>query len=409
MGLRTGLVNRASLTSVTTDNYVKSGFGNINGALWLSGYNTALNTIEPHAGLSLGVSDGTRQWLDVSSRLDGLGTIDANRSLSTVNCMRSLTVAGATLAQANDQGAVTDGRQLNWNDADNAARLTSSWLIAVDNVHADTVLISGIDSPVDITAPGFEPNVVIFSATLGGGTAVNALQSIGFATWDGTTLRQCAIAVSEADGLAASSPDIRIYSNRCCGGVFSGANLIEYEASDFDSNGFSIIPRVLNTSITIHYVAIQLTGNNVWCGVVDTPTSTGETSHTDPGFRPQFLMQLQSTAESVDTTITGNQAGSYGIGTTNAVESRNFSCTDENGATTSNTSGIVSDRFVSLVNDTQTDSVFGPLVSMDGLGWTVNYQNLIGSSPAVLKWPTLVIGQNINTGMLQLILGNRII
>ena len=96
MSFDTAIVNRTSLTSVTTDDYTATGFGIADATLWFASYPTVIDTVSSDAGLGIGASDGTREFMNVTSRADGKATTDANRSNASDKVIRTLTLISRT-------------------------------------------------------------------------------------------------------------------------------------------------------------------------------------------------------------------------------------------------------------------------------------------------------------------------
>ena len=141
------------------------------------------------------------------------------------------------------------------------------------------------------------------------------------------------------------------------------------------------------------YLALGFNGAvNRWAGIVTTKTASGNQAHTEPGFKPQFVLHLCSPAALIDETLTADAdgAGSFGIGVFTAFEAFTTIVTDSAGSATMNTQSYVQSRPGVSRKGSQANTFALTFVSMDIPGWTVNYS---AADATPRKWPTYVIGE----------------
>ncbi len=157
------------------------------------------------------------------------------------------------------------------------------------SAHVNKVALGTGTSAIDITDPGFEPDLVyINSCSDAENTVSNAMQhSSGFLINDGAD-KQMSIGMTEFFNQAAGDLNNIIHSTRCF--VTNTYNLL---GGTFDANGFSLTPSASAASDFCYYLALKFTGKSVALVEFDTPTSTGAQTY-DPSFTPEFYWGMIS-------------------------------------------------------------------------------------------------------------------
>ncbi|OVE81089.1 hypothetical protein BVY03_04695 [bacterium K02(2017)] len=252
------------------------------------------------------------------------------------------------------------------------------------------------DNTIDVTSPGFQPDV-IFTSYIGDlidadSDASNDHDGISFG-WAidpavQATSNRYSIMRSSQDALATSNVRTR-FDNTQSG---TGSLDASYDINDFDSSGFSVTTRgaAAAGSELMGYLAIDLGATPYVYSVARTSrTSTGNDVDADAGFTPVFLMGIGSAVSTIpNVNVSG---GSMVIGMTDGSDSISVSIHDEDDVGTTNThSRTTNTEFMqAYANDGSIDWEAG-FGTFDNSGWTLNY-----TDAASLNYLTafLAIGQ----------------
>jgi hypothetical protein len=394
MGVAVDVVRVACNTSTGTQDIT----GDVGGltpkaAIAIVSYATTDGTAAADRVISWGATDGTRESSIGHTDEDAQETMDSDQHDET-NFIQIRTPG----AQADDGLAafsawLTDGIRIDWTDAPAAAYLLTVYLFAGSDLSVykgRSGLGNTADNTVDITAPGFTPDLVFTGIAR---TSAIGQSSLGVVHFDGaSTITQRSLAVTTRNGQATSSVWAAIRTDAgICWGTTSAAGFDWWgEFSDFDANGFSVITRnagANNEDLT--YLALNFGGVvDSWVGTYTTPTSTGNDGETGPGFTPQFVYLLGSLAEAAATSYTDNRGGSFAVSAFTASAEYTTVVSSEDAVGTSNTQSLADDRAIVIPDDDGTLDIEATFVSMDANGWTVNYSN----APATAKlFPALAI------------------
>ena len=202
-------------------------------ALLIATYATSDGSAADDAVLSFGACDAANEWAYGWTSEHGQGTTDTDLVPVTNACV-AIRLPGD---QADDGVAefssfITNGVRINWTNAPAAAYLlTVVFFAGTDlSVDVDTVgLGNTVDLETDITAPGFEPDVVICASSTYGYSTTNIFSSIGLVDWDGdSTITQRCIAFNDRDAQATSAASVSVWTDRgvCC--VNSSGSVVDW-------------------------------------------------------------------------------------------------------------------------------------------------------------------------------------
>lgn len=347
------------------------------------------------AALSIGATDGTRQW--VLSTFDENGTADSDtyRHFRDDALVYIMDGTGAADGIAVFVSFIADGIRINWTDAPAGAYLVQVELFAGTDlsVYAGTASPNGtLNAATDITAPNFEPDNVFMAS---GGSTVNTLTAalyaaVGIAKNDGGgAVTQHGWFWNSADAAAAENLEAILSTLYSTGQIDSGAYLWAGEVDDFDSQGFSVYTRVNNTVGTdvFGYLALKYNGVvSTWVGTVDSPTATGSDSETGPGFRPQHVLEIATLITAVDTFRTNAQCGSTCFNSFDADDEFSTSVTAEDAAVTMNTQSLSDNTAVNLPLDTGATAHIATFTSFDATGYTRNFTTANGTLRKWIGW-----------------------
>lgn len=401
MTLNVEVTRVACNTSTGTQDITIGGFGTPKAALFICTIATADGTPVSDYGYSFGASTGaSNEWCVFFSDENGVGTTDRRGATESDRVVRINQIGTHTVdGDANFSAWITDGVRIDWQTAPSAAWLLTVVLFTGTDLSAHANYASlgnALNNAVNVTDPGFEPELVITACFAG--QAVDTTQSLikpsfGVVHNDGGgTVTQGCAAWYGSNGSGTSTADGRLTETYGIMETDSDALLIwGGEFDTFDNSGFTVTTRIAGSGNTdMFYLALGLGVFSGWVGTVDTPTSTGNDPQSGPGIQTQFVYSIMTMMEAIDTAYANNAlAGSYGFSTfTDAAEYAN-SVQNENGVATSSTQSLSDDTAVELPDDDGAAGLTASFVSMNTTGWTWNFSAVEASAK---KFPTLIIG-----------------
>ena len=340
--------------------------------------------------LSIGMTDGVRQFCVASGSEDNQGTSDvgrrgfSDRVLATHEAHQSQLVEG----EASHVSMDADGFTINIEDPFTAPANPIVSYVAFGGVDlladVDTVdLAYTQDSSVDVSAPGFEPDVVI-TTYIGqflniDGDSINDDHSFSLG-WALNPARQASnnqysmmVAGQDAQGTALTHS--RFDNTRAGSALYNGANDAGYEIGNFDASGFSVTTRLKNApnDYLMGYLALKMGSDpNVYSTARPTRTAIGDDVENSAGFEPIFLLGMGSAA--VTSANTNTVGGSMAIGFSDGTETFAIMQHDQNAADPTNTHNRVTDtQFMSAFSAAGSINWEATLTSFDPSGWTLNY------------------------------------
>lgn len=354
--------------------------------------------------LGMGFTDGTNQRCAGCMSRSGQASSDCARQLMDDQSIFLMNYLGSVDGEASFVSFGTNSVTINWTNSLAGNRILTVILLGgsdLENVHVGTFITPvTIDTNVDVTDPGFEPDhVLVLSA--GGNVVNNSLSDNSGASFNigmcdnGESVVQASYNFYEGSNAATSAVNAILMNNRVLRKVFTGGAGASVELGSFDSLGFSATTRDVAGSSTCAYLALKY-GETVKhsVGIADTPTSTGDEKRLF-GFRPQLILQGMSTVNAENILKTKGAAGAFGIhvvcsGTqpeaSNAVAM-------EDAQVTTDTQSLRDDTLV-LPQDDGTTGLEASSSSIVGETWTQTWSNVLVSSP---KFVWMAMGQVPNT------------
>ncbi len=346
---------------------------------------------------SIGMTDGTNQFCMASGSEDGQSTVDVGRRgfrnavLATHDAHESQLVEG----KAGHFSMDADGFTISITTAFYAPVNPIVHYIAFggDDLLADvdTVdLTSAQDEAVDVTAPGFEPDVVI-TAYIGhlldlDGDTDNDDHSFSLG-WAVNPARQpggnqYSMMVASRDNQPLSRTYSRFDDSRAGTSYRDGAPDASYSISNFDSAGFSVTTRLADapSDYIMGYLALKLGSDpNVYSTARTARTSSGYDVETGAGFQPIFLLGIGGAAATA-ANLTANGC-SMAIGLADGSHSFAIMQHDEHDVSPSNThTRVTSTRFMSANSPAGGIDWEATFTSFDSSGWTINYGDAAGGA-----------------------------
>ncbi len=338
------------------------------------------------AGLSGGIGFATGTSNEASASMssgDALETSNNDRS-SNRTVLMDLIVNGVSQVACTSVSFITNGVRVNFSAVDTDAQLWTVIFFAGTDVsaHADHVT-NGWTSPLDVTTPGFEPDIVFFLNTTSSaaGVAGDVHFNFGACVNDvGETQKSqnhFSVNNSGTTSVAGSfgSDDVSAPNT-------DGTILWTLKISDFDSNGFTLTSS--SQKRDFHYLALKFAGVSSWADQFDSPTSDGDDAQTGPGFKPQFVFLGLGMNTSDDTSQTSGEGGSKGISVFDE-DGNEFSNTwaDEDFASTTNSESLSDNQAINLADDAGANAFAATFSTMDSTGFTLNYSN---TDTTARKW-----------------------
>lgn len=362
-----------------TQDLTISGFGTPKCALFFGGYGTANGTAVNHAGLWIGAYDGTRQYSMGQASEDNVNPTDTGSVIDANSAINTL--LATSQAQDGDGTAsfITDGARLTWADAPPSAYLINALLIGgsgVSNCYVGQATGNATqDATTAVSAPGFEPDIVI--AWANHALTTQFRPSLGMAWNNGGAVVQRSMAGNDTNGNASATVISALITDRIMGAVIGATPSLEL--TSFDANGFTVTTRDAAGARDITYIAIKLSGLNAFLHTSAAPTSTGDQSITGVGFRPQVGLMLQGEFAAVDTTYGSNDGEVYGFSVFTATSSATSTVWTNDGSNPSNNESIT-ETAVCRTRKDAADYATCTLVSFDADGATYNYTATNGTA-----------------------------
>ena len=283
----------ASSTSNGTQDITITDFGTPKAAMFIITKGVTDNTSVDGAVIATGFTDGTRNVCGDIAAKHGDETTVTRSGFSTSACI-SMSDDTGNLATADFDSWITDGVRIDWTNAPPSAYLLTVVLFGGDDLtaYASFFTSAAVGNTADITDPGFQPTDLI---TVFEGNPGSPSICIGAVHDDGaSTVTQASTAYTSRNSRTAGE---NAGESTATYGAFllRSDGLIHRTQSfnTFDANGFSATCGGTTTGDDeIIYLALKIENHDSYVGTFSTPTSTGNDAQTDPGFKPQFLLQL---------------------------------------------------------------------------------------------------------------------
>lgn len=361
-----------------------------NAALFILTNATADGTPATDALISFGAADGANQWAIIGRDTDGqASTSNRVRSIED-GCICVIDTSNVIIGQAGFSSFLADagsgaGVQINISNAFETAYLLTIILFSVPGARAGSYTTgAAVNDTTSVSGLSFDPNVLIAAC---GGIAIPAnsnpiLYSLGLAV--SGSGQEC-IGFRDSNGGAVGLPSFRIFDSRVAAQVDINGNVAwSSELTSWDTGGFTVTQRSLGGSgDEVGYLVLDTGDRAAWCGIVTSPTSTGNQAITSPTFTPQFVMQILANTEATETAYTDNRAGSWGVGAFTANDEYSNTISVEDAADTTNTQSLSDDVAVNLPDDDGIAQCVASFGSFDANGWTLNHSSVAATAK---KW-----------------------
>jgi hypothetical protein len=348
-------IDEQSLVATTgQQTFSNSDLGSENGeaAIVLANYGDTLGTIAADFGMSTGFISGTSDGSLHQNAADAdAAGVDGDRACTATRCLE-LDVAGSSTDRysASVNSVTTNGFILNVTRTSgnqfNAAlgMFNGDGFTAATGVANAGATAQDADFSVTSLGLGGAPDVVIFFGAMLNGASIpfaNASPRGSYAVTDGTNTYLFAnrLAGGEATvhndgyfGADQSATKSYCFVNMLSGGLTDRL----WEFKQMDSDGFTITCRgAAGNNEEVLYLALRSTDWTFKTGIYDVPTS-GNVTESGLGFTPECLIEVITMLESEDTWVqSSGDAGAFAIVMNDGTNEYSFSCSMQEGVTTS--------------------------------------------------------------------------
>ena len=394
------VVHSTCPTSTGTEDFTVTGLGSssdIKLAKVEVCYATAEDTDTDGLSGCSGMTDGTTEVVAAWSSEHNVGTTDTYTytAQDAVVALMDPADGYACLVEAVFDSWITDGVRLDFTTVDAAYRIIVT-LIAGPDVETDVQVVDPSDSvsgTVTVT-PGYTASTNLILG-LGGqqgsafdGTLQNgAYITVGAWSNDGSTLDGGSMSWFSVQAVGTTDPQHLYYDSRLLSFMAGGSNLASFTATSFNAStgAFTLTTQsvAFPSAGRIALALIHLPSNvEARCWGHATPTSTGTTSDTTPGWQPQFVYHCTSANNSVNAIKGSAQGGVFGFG--HADEEGNeaaMSWAEQNGQSTSNNQSRFTIQAIRTpLHQGGSNGHSAVVDSWDASGVTLDYDIVVGSS-----------------------------
>lgn len=351
---------------------------------------TADATAVDGARFSVGAATSTTlEWCVGFQAQDAQATTNTDRRSDNTRCL-FLLQDGTTFREvaAEFDSFITNGVRINITVASSAYFLEAVFFAGADvtNAYAGYVSLGNtLDLVTDITAPGFQPNLVIAACahSLNNTATTNANNSIGVVRENSGTVTQRSLCWRDGDADAnvttvSNVSDLYGIHALTSGGAVQWGG----EFGAFDASGFSVTTRVAGSSTTsLAYLALKINNASTYVDTFTAPASTGTESTTAPAFEPQFALVGLTMATTVNTVETDGDSENFGVGVWSATGQSFQMVSDDDNAVDSNTYSLnTTTRPILLKNGAQSTNIEATFTGFTATGWDLNYTTTAGTA-----------------------------
>lgn len=389
-------VTRVALRTTTgTQDITIPGFGTPKAARFT--VTAALNDgiVRDSVTVSIGATDGTNQYATAAASRHGVTPGVGNawtRSATDEVIMILSSDGGIPTVEANFGSWVTDGVAINIAlNAGSAAYYVTVELFGGANLTAvvGTTALATQNNSVTLT-PGFQTDALFFDSPglpFNDTTTANvAILSMGFASYDGVTIRQCCH-LWRSDGGSAGNHGRGAVSDTRIGAFLSSryAELHSITSTQFQltSLGASL------TGSSVGYLALNFgAAHKAWAGVLNSPTAIGNHDFTGPSFTPVYGHMVPNMISAI-AEQTGANAGAQGVSVFTANGEYCTSWNEEAASNPTDTQLVSTAKAIDLYDHAGVAAFDASFVTFLSNGATLNFTD---ADATVRKWPALFIG-----------------
>jgi hypothetical protein len=378
------------------------------GCLFIASHNYTLDVKDASLNSSISATDGVTSWACTHSAGDDItiSVIAATFTPRTIMIMRDATNAYDAYGEFDSFGP--DSVSISWTVIPDQSYWLQIIAFAGDDVqcHAGSLITSQtLDVEVPVTGVGFEADFVWWTGTSFGQLNYVGVRDNSYNHGIIINDRTGGITQNSFYNFADSGSTTSDWNSEASEkyGRVSGIDAYtfdidqDHEMTSFNSDGWGYTPRNFASLHSLGHFSVSFGADDpdiqIWSGWVDSPTSTGVTSYTQPGFEPQFLLAAHSSSAALqDDAVHDSESGTFGFSTHSPSVQACISQAAENDASTMNTQSISSSQSIRLHAGDQTESFVATLDGMTYQGWDWNFTK---ASPVVRKWLVVAFGTGI--------------
>lgn len=375
-------MRQAANTSTGTQDFTVSGFGTPKAAMFIVTQATSNNSITSHSQLSMGVTDGTRHYVQVGRDSHGTASQNVDREAANDEVIIMLnTSTNAVDGEANFDSWITDGVRINWGNAPGSAFLVTVILFGGSDLTARVDTITTADSGESTySSMGFMFDMLFalnYSLNVPSASA-NYASSFGIAVREGIGIAQHCYAW-EGRNAGGSAVNNQLYYHRhVLTQLNNGTTSYSTELRGINTAGFAQISSAASGTDEWGFLALNF-GDDVDCRMlgVDCPSSTGEVTYPVSGTPLAFVgcwgILSESNVEIINTTQC------YGIGINVATPDDGEYCmsvASEDASATMDTQSVSSDDFLRIYDDNGGTEYIATMTSFDDSGMVVDWTSV---------------------------------
>lgn len=328
--------------------------------------------------LSVGLTDGTRTRSSGVTVDDAVATSVAGRSnrddnIIVINDGTTKRDAYASFV-AFGAGYIT----INWIVPPPDGYVIQVWAAQADDAYVGDEAVA---SSMSVTAPNFQSSGIIWISGFGAypSSGANGILAMGITTADTSG----AAGIYWENGAAAGDNN---------GYVFDGAVGI---ANASGSRAWEFTPAITATGWdgtltgsafgSIIYGCFRFASNDVWCDVLDTPTSTGAAANTTPAFPAGAGLAIVSNMAAAGSGVTDGTAGSLSVGMWAGTGQFAAGITNEHGADPTQAASHKSDnRFVHAKDDDGATTALQAYIETNAAGYDLTWETVQGTARKII-------------------------
>lgn len=325
--------------TLTSSNY---GGGTPKAAIIILCEATANDTPVDHAQISVGFTDGTRQYYLRVNAEDGVTPSDTTRRMFSDGVMSRGTPGDAAEGvSAEFSTFVQNGIELTATSNFGAGYLVHYILLGGTGLTAYTNYLPHTTGTASLsnTDPGFEPDILLGMHQYANLTVGNNIQfGLGVAVNDGNeTQRNTYLrSMNNVDPVSIAEHLSTDYFIKMFTSVTMDVTAFTENGWDYDATG--------GNQYETPYLALKIDNGHVDLRTLSTPTATGEIITSDLNFKPQVMLMGLTPLTSTDVDVTNSTVGFVGVYLTDGVEEYTAYFTDRDGVSTSNTTTCAVDE-----------------------------------------------------------------
>src|SRR3990167_3247405 len=308
---------------------------------------------------------------------DGVNPSNSVRSHNDAKCISWYGTGLSILAEADLKSFDADGFTVTWTTNNANAYIIHFLALAGDITNAFTAafIMNNSLGNQSITAPGFQPDIVLFAAPVGGGGAyaASAATNSGLGGFGAATSATARWSIGGGDDDALSPTDtnskislttvVEIFNT--CGDHVGHADFVS-----MDVNGFTInVTDAAGFTPFIHYLCLK--GGSYFVGNDTQKTSTGTKATTGVGFKPSAVLFGSNDSATTGSSVAGwTEVIGAGDGTNEgAIWTENQDAV----ATSEVNQRTVTTKVLSMSTGVATTDAEADLTSLDSDGFTLDW------------------------------------